>query len=150
IDIIVRHAQHLARLVEDISVLSRAESRSLELEKKPIDLLATAKHVIDGLQVSFDKKQISVAVDDAKAQVIGDPISLEHVMINLIDNALKYTPEHGRVQVHALQRNGQSGIAVENTGPGIPPAQINRVFERFYRLDSARATAASGSGLGLS
>jgi two-component system phosphate regulon sensor histidine kinase PhoR len=82
-------------------------------------------------------------------QVMADRSKLEQVMVNLLDNALKYTPENGSITISANEADGMVAIAVTDTGIGIPPKDLPRIFERFYRVDTARSREQGGTGLGL-
>jgi two-component system, OmpR family, phosphate regulon sensor histidine kinase PhoR len=149
-----RNAERLASLVADLLDLSRLEAGRYRLETEPVSVEDAAAVVRDAMlaaahsrglaapQLTFDIAKDAVALADAKA--------LDQVLINLVDNALKYSGEHGRVQVVARREDEEIVIEVIDDGPGIPPAERARLFERFYRVDPGRSRDMGGTGLGLS
>jgi len=155
--IIVRHAERLSRLTEDLLTLSDLESGNVQLSLQPLDASQLIQRVLEVFWDQANKKQIklthSVAPDLPKLR--GDLDRLQQLFINLIDNAIKYTPIGGAVTVTALCAPPQNGgasqveIAVSDTGPGIPEKDLPRLTERFYRVDKARSRDLGGTGLGL-
>ena len=136
----------------------RAEGRSamvaqaIELDDlHTVSVAEVVDEIVLSLQPVIDARQHEVVVDVADdVTVLADPSGLEQVISNLLHNAAKYTPEVGRIIVRATQRHGCVVIDVEDNGPGIPPGQRERVFERFYRVDAGRSRDMGGTGLGLS
>jgi two-component system phosphate regulon sensor histidine kinase PhoR len=149
--VILRHSKRLGALIEDILQLSRIESRKLELDIAPVDVATLARSVLADLEGRLLEKKLS-----AKVESRGDPVamadsrSLEQVLINLLDNAIKYTEEGGSITVRVDGEGPRLRVAVEDTGLGIPRADQDRIFERFYRVDRARSREQGGTGLGLS
>src|SRR5207237_214901 len=94
-------------------------------------------------------KGIAIELDLGGAQALGDARATEQVLVNLLDNAVKYTPAGGRVHVSAARADGRVRVDVADSGPGIPPEHVPRIFERFYRVDSGRSRDQGGTGLGL-
>jgi len=137
------------RLVEQLLSLSRQESRG-EPAKVQVALDQLAREVVSELIPVSDAKSIDLGISESQsAVIIGDPDALRTLLRNLVDNAVRYTPSEGRVDV-AVQRGGtpeQAILRVVDTGPGIPPEDRSRVFDRFYRRPG---TSPPGSGLGLS
>jgi two-component system phosphate regulon sensor histidine kinase PhoR len=146
------HADRMAALVDDLLDLSRLESGDRPPEWKE----TRASEVAEGVVASFTglaaRKDISVRhVDRGAPTTLTDPERLRRILENLVDNAVKYTPEGGRVEITtAPGPDGGALLAVEDDGPGIAPEHLPRLFERFYRVDKARSRALGGTGLGLS
>lgn len=149
---VLREQTHrLSRLAEDISAVSRAEEHQLSLSRRalrPADLLADAAQAASA---RFASKGVTLSTDVAPVlpDIDGDPDRLGQVLGNLLDNALRLTPAGGRVTLHAVPAGGGVSIEVRDTGVGIAPEHLDQVFERFYRVDTARDRAHGGSGIGL-
>jgi two-component system phosphate regulon sensor histidine kinase PhoR len=152
VDVILRHTLRLQALVNDMVALSRAESPEQEYELAPVDLAAAARDVVLGLTAQADQRHLDLRTDSLGGlpEVIANPRALDQVLINLVDNAIKYTPEGGRITIRSTTRADSVTLEIENTGPGIPPDQLERIFERFYRVDAGRSRDMGGTGLGLS
>jgi len=153
IEIIHSHAERLANLISDLLTLSRMESGAMSLEPVPTNLDPSITRAVRLLEQKGRTKGITVTVSDTvkdMPQVIADLGKLEQVLINLLDNAIKFTPEGGTITVTAVDLGSQVRIEVLDTGIGIAPYAIPRIFERFYRVDSARSRDMGGTGLGLS
>jgi len=142
----------LSAMVQDLLSLSRIESREARPDHAPVDIRDVILASSRSLLPAAEKKRISVELDlpDAPAVILGDEEELRQVMGNLLDNAIKYTPEGGRVQVRAGASPDEVFLEVEDTGIGIEPQHHDRIFERFYRVDKGRSRDAGGTGLGLS
>jgi len=152
LDVILRHAQRLQALVDDLADLSRFEGEELELDLEPVGAGALLDQVVRGLESQSKAKGLTViclGLDDAPT-VLAEPRALEQVLMNLVDNAIKYTPEGGEVRVEVAPEEEDVFIEVANTGPGISSKHLPRVFERFYRVDAGRSRELGGTGLGLS
>jgi two-component system phosphate regulon sensor histidine kinase PhoR len=156
LSIISTETARLGRLVEDLLDLSRLESGHLELRAAPVDLRGVVERTLAFYQPTAEAKQVALRSDLPAdlPPVPGDDDLLEQVVRNLVDNAVKYTPQGGRVSVSAEPVDYQDGrrevvLRVSDTGPGIPPEHLHRLFERFYRVDRARSRALGGTGLGL-
>jgi two-component system phosphate regulon sensor histidine kinase PhoR len=149
VDIIARHAKRMARLVDDMLDLSRIETRQWKLELIPVDATAVARQVVDLLRVTAREKGLTLGSEVPEgAMVRGDPRAVEQVLVNLVDNAVKYTPR-GSVTIRA-EKDGNSWIlTVADTGVGIEAHHLPRLFERFYRVDPGRSREQGGTGLGL-
>ncbi|MBM3823254.1 MAG: PAS domain-containing protein [Verrucomicrobia bacterium] len=147
-----RHANRLAFLIDDLLTLSRLESGQLQLNYQWLDLRTLVDHVVEDLQSKSRSRGQTMALEIPEGiKVTADPERIEQVLANLIDNAMKYGSEGGRVVVRA-SRSGDSTVEVRvvDDGPGIPRESLERVFERFYRVDKARSRDQGGTGLGLS
>ena len=152
VDVILRHTLRLQALVNDLVALSRAESPEQEYELATVDLAEAVRDVVHGLAAQAAQRGLDVQIDSMGGlpDVIANPRALDQVLINLVDNAIKYTPEGGRIHVHARIEADTVSLVIENTGPGIAPDQLERIFERFYRVDAGRSREMGGTGLGLS
>jgi two-component system phosphate regulon sensor histidine kinase PhoR len=152
VDVILRHTLRLQALVNDLVALSRAESPEQEYELAPLDLGEAVRDVIKGLEAQARQRGIDVSIEGIEGlpPVVANHRALDQVLVNLVDNAIKYTPEGGRIAMHAEVEPEWITFEIENSGPGIPPDQLGRIFERFYRVDAGRSREAGGTGLGLS
>jgi two-component system phosphate regulon sensor histidine kinase PhoR len=146
------HADRMSALVDDLLELSRIEQG----ESTPEWAAIRPQDVVEEIVASFEdvaaRKQISLTARDRGAPtVVSDPDRLRRILENLVDNAVKYTPEGGRVEITAAAGpDGAARIDVSDDGPGIAPEHLGRIFERFYRVDKARSRELGGTGLGLS
>ncbi|HHY46919.1 MAG TPA: cell wall metabolism sensor histidine kinase WalK [Firmicutes bacterium] len=149
--IIQNEANRLERLISDLLDLSRIESGQIALRKVPCHLDKLTQSVCTFLHGQADAKQLSLEINIPAdfPQVPADKDLLRQVFINLIDNAIKYTPAGGRVIIYGSDSGDSVTIHVEDTGVGIPKAHLSRLFERFYRVDKARSRELGGTGLGL-
>lgn len=144
-------AHRLTRLADDIGAVSRAEEGQLSLESRPVDPVRLVDVAVAAAASSFALKgvQLQSASDPSVPLVDADPDRLNQVLANLLDNALRLTSGGGRVDVRVRERDHGVEIAVTDTGAGIAPQHLSHVFERFYRVDTARDRAHGGSGVGL-
>lgn len=138
----------LQRLVEDLLDLSRLESGAWSARSEPVAVAPLAREVLGDLSERADEKNLEMAVrGDAEARA--DRRGLTQVLRNLVENSIQYTPAGGSVTVEVQARNGRVAVEVRDSGIGIPSSDLNRIFERFYRVDPARSRDAGGTGLGL-
>ena len=146
-----RESQRLARLVDDLQKVSRAEERQLDLRLVRTPASALVDAAVASAAPAYAEKGVAItcAADRSAGDVEVDPDRMGEVLANLLDNALRHTPTGGRVVVSASRQTGRVELTVEDTGEGIAREHVSRVFERFYRADSARARSAGGSGIGL-
>lgn len=152
ISIISGHAERLTSLINDILTLSRLESREANLELTELDICGTVRKTAQLLEEHARGKGIDLQLfcPATLPKVLADPGQMEQVLLNLLDNAIKYTPAGGGVAVSAEDNgNGQISVSVRDTGLGIPHKDLPRIFERFYRVDEARSREQGGTGLGL-
>lgn len=146
---IIQESDHMSHLVEDLLLLSRIDSGKLAVERTPIqvpDMLADVQRQVGRVAV---EKNVEVNLAQAGGTVLGDVTRLRQVLLILLDNALKHTPAGGRIVLEAYQHGRNVLISVADTGSGIAAEHLPHIFERFYRVDSARGVE-GGSGLGLS
>ena len=154
--IIEKHSERLSRLTEDLLTLSDLESGKVQLDLQPLDCARVIQSALEMFWAQAKKKQIKLesVIEPGLKQIIGDFDRLQQLFINLIDNAVKYTPLKGTVTVKAqpaTMKNGTTAIeiSVSDSGPGIPEKDIPRLTERFFRVDKARSRDVGGTGLGL-
>lgn len=172
LEVVHRNADRLHHIVDDLLDLSRLESGGWRPELHEVDAAAVVEDVWSGCSERAEQRRIHFQPPASDAAVLADPSGLRQVLANLLDNALRYTPDGGRIEVAVLpppagepapeiaaHRNGGSDVhaprrfvtfEVRDTGIGIPTDSLTRVFERFYRVDPARSRAEGGTGLGLS
>jgi two-component system phosphate regulon sensor histidine kinase PhoR len=150
--IIDRNAERLRGLVEDLLDLSRIESQKYRLHWEALDLNDVFSHVVSLFGDRANKKHIELTHQTSPEPiwVRGDRRALEHVLTNLIDNAVKYCPEGARVRLSSEAQSETVRVLVDDTGPGIEAKHLPRLFERFYRVDAGRSRELGGTGLGLS
>lgn len=142
-------SNHLTRLVEDLSLLARVDSGALRLERTPVDLGQVVTEMIGGVDMLAEDRGIHLdVVQRENVRVLGDAGRLHQLLLILLDNALKHTPDGGAITVTVEQTGAEARVRVRDSGPGIAPRDLLRIFDRFYRIDRARNGA--GSGLGLS
>ncbi len=141
----------LRRLVDDVSTVSRAEERTLDLHSGPVDLVSLATEVVRSAEPEFRGRGVTLTLqhDRDPARVTGDHDRLREILDNLLANALRHTPAGGHVAVRVTARRDEAELTVTDDGEGIPAEHLPHVFDRFYRADPARSRATGGSGIGL-
>ena len=150
LDAIQSEAERMSRLVGDLLLLAQADSGNLPLVRAPVELDTLLLDVFREAQVLAAGVHVSIGEID-QALVLGDRDRLKQLILNLVSNALKFTPEGGRVTLGLARAAGEwARLAVTDTGLGIPPDELPHVFDRFYRVDKARSRVLGGAGLGLS
>ena len=151
VDAIESNARRLHALVEDLLELSRIESGKLPLHPEPVDVAETARRLLREREPRVRAGGLAVEVaSEGDVRAWGDRRAVEHVLGNLLDNALQYTPAGGRIEVAVRPGAGRFlHVSVSDTGIGIPRKDLTRIFERFYRADPGRSRALGGTGLGL-
>jgi two-component system phosphate regulon sensor histidine kinase PhoR len=156
VTIIREHSSRLSRLTEDLLKLSRIEAGKLELELGPVAVASVVEKCAETVRVKLTEKRQSLTVSVAEPPPLarGDANALYDVLLNLLDNAIQYTEEGGHVAIRVERAGAPAAeevrIGVEDDGIGIPASAHDRIFERFYRVDSARSREVGGTGLGLS
>ena len=154
LEIVSRHTLRMERLVRDLLRLARLDAGQEALERVPcsIDSLFGAVEADLATLLSSRRQTVSRRVAQDAATVVGDPAKLQDALRNLVENATNYSPEGGTITVRSERRGAHVAITVADEGPGIPPADLGRVFERFYRVDKSRTRDGrdpGGTGLGL-
>jgi two-component system phosphate regulon sensor histidine kinase PhoR len=154
---IMRNAQRLARLVSDLLDLSRIESGTFTLEIQPTEVSSAVQRAVESIRGLATRKRLTVeAKVKGEFQVLADSSAFDQILMNLIGNAVKYTPDEGHVEIRAargpLAPGGEGTIHIDvcDDGTGIEPRHRVRIFERFYRVDPGRSREMGGTGLGLS
>lgn len=148
----LEEVDRLTRLVESLLVLSRADAGHVQLQRTEVSLLALAQEATALVEVLAEEKRQQIGVEgEATAVVAADRLILRQAIVNLIDNAIKYSPAGSRILVRvSTSEGGHATLEVVDQGPGIPPEHISHIFDRFYRMDAARSREWGGAGLGLS
>jgi two-component system phosphate regulon sensor histidine kinase PhoR len=151
VTLIDEDATRLGRLIDDLLALSQIESKAAALALQPVPLRPLLEDVVRTLRPLADARQVTLHLEvAADAQPVqGDPDRLRQIFSNLLDNAVKFNKPGGRVAVRTTAEGPTLRVAVEDTGAGIPEADLPRIFERFYRVDKARSRELGGTGLGL-
>ncbi|MDP9341471.1 MAG: heavy metal sensor histidine kinase [Actinomycetota bacterium] len=144
-----QEVERMGRLVENLLTLARLDERRLQLHRVPLDLRELAAAVAAELEPLAAGKGVAVMVGGLEAVVEADRERLHQAVSNLMDNAIKYTGRGGEVRVSAWRDGAEAGIAVIDTGRGVDPESLPRIFDRFFRSDPARSRAEGGAGLGL-
>lgn len=149
--LILRESVRMQRLIEDLELLSRAEAGQIRITPRSIDLRSVLDNLVTQFQPQFHEKEITLQskLNDTILAAWADPDRIEQVTINLLSNALRYTPPGGDVSVHAWLDDERIVVAIRDTGIGISAEHLPHLFERFYRVDKSRARASGGSGIGL-
>jgi two-component system phosphate regulon sensor histidine kinase PhoR len=151
VEIIARHAERLGHLARDLLDLSRIESGEWRAELEPVDARGLATTVLDLYREQARQRRVTLDNQvPGGHKVRADRRALEQVLVNLVDNAIKHTPDGGRVGLAGEPSGAALVLSVSDSGPGIERRHLDRIFERFYRADSGRARDAGGTGLGLS
>lgn len=142
---------HLGKIVEQLFTLSRLDAGEAQTEWTRFDLTELAKTTAEQMNLLAEDKGIAIACEASQpTPVEGNRVRLKQVVVNLLDNAIKYTPARGAIRLRVLPVNGHAVLEVEDNGIGIPPEALPHIFERFYRVDPARSADAESAGLGLS
>lgn len=146
-----KESRRLAALVQDIIELSRLQASDAIVQGQEVNIDSVVAEAVDRSHLIAEEKGITITVGGhLEEPILGDADLLMTAIRNLIDNAIRYSPENTTVGVGIRQRDGYAQISVTDQGPGISPEEQERVFERFYRVDSARSRQTGGTGLGLS
>jgi len=149
--IVYQEADRLKRLVNDLQELSRVEAGAYTLNLKPITPSHLIQSVVDRLSLQFEDKGVSLQtnIPTNLPNVLVDEDRITQVLLNLVGNALQFTPPDGSVTINANQQATNVQFTISDTGIGIPPERLPNLFTRFYRVDKSRSRSAGGSGIGL-
>jgi two-component system, OmpR family, sensor histidine kinase BaeS len=142
----------LSRLVDDLYQLSLFDVGALSYHKEPIELFAIVKQTIELFRVEFARKQIALATtfpSSSAKGVFGDPERFQQLFSNLLDNSLKYTNPSGKLTIIGKYSQGRCQITFQDSAPGVPLAEHEKLFDRLYRVESSRNRSTGGMGLGL-
>jgi len=138
-------------IIENLLLLAKGDAEQIAMKQEVVDLSSLVQQTYDESVILASQKEINVTLDEVKpTSILGDAERLRQMLLNLIDNSIKYTPEHGRIHLGLSAENGYAKIVIADTGIGIPENEIPRIFNRFYRVDRARSRELGGAGLGLS
>ena len=153
VQVINRHADRLTKIVEDLLTLSKIESKEFSLKPEHLSLSDLINGTLDVIKEEADKKGVSISMSESTPSlfIFGDRKGLEQVLVNLLDNAIKYGREGGNIKISVSENtNAEIQVSVQDDGMGIPKEDLPRIFERFYRVDKGRSKELGGTGLGLS
>jgi len=152
LDVIVNESDRISKIVQDLLILSRFDAGNYSLDHSEFSFEKSVRDVYNAQKLEAQRRghEFLVDIKGQPCPVFGDRLRIEQVLTNMISNAIKYTPDGGRIKVVAGQRNGIVWCKVRDNGIGIPEEDWEHVFERFYRVDKARSRESGGTGLGLS
>ncbi len=151
VDVIHRQSERLSALVEDLLEIARLESEQIQLSRQKVSVAAVASRAAEPIRPRAAQRRIRLELSVPEGVVaLADERGIEDVLLNLLDNAVKYTPPGGLVEIRGQNQDGRCIIAVRDTGIGIDGKHLSRIFERFYRVDKGRSREMGGTGLGLS
>jgi signal transduction histidine kinase/ActR/RegA family two-component response regulator len=150
-EVIMRQTRHLVRMVDDLLDVSRVTLGKIILQRRPVDLRDTAERCLAelGMETLARSNGLELSTETAPALVMGDPVRLEQVLCNLIQNAIKYTPRGGTLRVSVGTEGNEAVVRVRDTGVGLSPEMLQTIFEPFAQVESSRQRSEGGLGLGL-
>jgi len=148
----LEEVDRLTKLVESLLTLSRADAGSVQLQRAELLLLTVANEAASLVEVLAEEKRQHIAIDgDLEVRISADRLILRQAIVNLLDNAIKYSPPNSQITVHVARTpDNRAALDITDSGPGIPKEHQPYVFDRFYRVDKARTREWGGAGLGLS
>lgn len=148
---IASEAVKMAEIVEGMTTLSRIESGEVRLNKKPVDILGLIGQVFERLKPQVEARHLQFETDlhQTDLTVMADALQLEQVIYNVLHNAVKFTPEGGRIKASAVKEGAALTVCIQDNGPGIAPDELERIFERFYKADKSRHGGGTGLGLAI-
>jgi two-component system phosphate regulon sensor histidine kinase PhoR len=150
VDLVRRQAQRMRELIDDLTDLSSIESGSIALARETVDLRTLAAETADELRATARSRDVAIRLESPDGIAVeGDRRRLGQILRNLLDNAVKFSPPGGTVRIAVGQMDDRPSIVVEDEGPGIPAAEQDRIFQRFYQVDRSRSKVRPGTGLGL-
>jgi len=152
LEIALNHSHRLNNIVNDLLVISKIETEDIKMDSAAVNIKNIIRNVVKLLEENSHSKKQSLKIDvpDNIPSITADEKKLEQVFLNLLDNAIKFTPEGGTILIKAADMETAVKVEISDTGIGIPAEHIGRIFERFYRVDAARSREMGGTGLGLS
>jgi signal transduction histidine kinase len=151
LEIVARNTQRLRDLIEDVLMISKVESGAVRSERMPVALAGLVDHAVDSLRPQAEAAGVRIDTFPvpADAMLLADPGQIDRMLLNLVGNAVKFTPDRGRVTVSVELVQDEVAIRVQDTGIGIPRAEVTALFTRFYRASNATQRQIPGTGLGL-
>jgi two-component system OmpR family sensor kinase len=145
----LEEANRIIKIVEDLLMLARYDKNMVPFEMKSLNIESLVRNLVDGIRPLAEQKNIDLHLSSkSSANIYGDEDKLKRLILNILENAVKYTPSPGKVFVDISEERGQARIMIRDTGKGIPKDKLPQIFERFYRLD--KTLSQNGFGLGLS
>jgi signal transduction histidine kinase len=147
IALVAREASRLRRLADDLTLLSQAEEGAVPLDTSPTDLGTIASDAVERLGPQFDARNVHLRTESAPAPIVADGDRITQIAVNLLGNALTHTPDGGAVTIRTGTARDVSWLEVQDSGAGIDPAELDRIFERFYRIPDPSHPAGRGIGL---
>jgi len=148
---VLEETERLTKIVESLLAISRLDAGEAQMERMQFDLADLVATTTEQMRLLAEDKNISLYCDAAReVEVEGDRARLKQVVVNLLDNAIKYTPKGGSINIRVKATKGSAVFDVEDNGIGMPAGALPHVFDRFYRIDKARSRQMGGAGLGLS
>ncbi len=146
----LEEAERLSRIVEQLLEMSRLEAGEILVERTRFDFTEMTRTTVDQMRLLAEEKNLELRFESTKpVEFEGDPLRLKQIVVNLVDNAIKYTPSGGSVSVSTFPQNGRVVLEVADTGIGVPNDATSQIFDRFFRVDKARSRQLGGTGLGL-
>ena len=143
----VAECERLSLIVDNLLFLARAEAQDRQIERAPLDARAAVEKIASYYETLAEDRKVRITCS-GEGQVLADSLLFDRVLGNLVDNALRFTPEGGQIRIGLTRADGQMEVTVSDTGSGIPEEALLHVFDRFFRVDPSRSS--SGTGLGLS
>lgn len=141
----------MSSIIDNLLMLTKSDLGESEMHYEDVSLDDIMIQLYEDGEILASKKKIKVNLSRVdNVRIKGDKVRLRQLLLNLVDNAVKYTADNGEISLSLEQENGKAKIVVADTGVGIPPEALDKIFDRFYRVDKARSRELGGSGLGLS
>ena len=148
IESITGECERLSGIVENLLFLARAEATDRQIQKDIFPVRPVIEKIASYYRTIAEERGISIT-NEGDGDVYADPLLFDRALSNLLDNALRFTPDRGKITIRSRSRNDRTELAVEDTGCGIAPHHLSRIFDRFYRVDSSRSSKGTGLGLAL-
>jgi heavy metal sensor kinase len=146
----LEEAERLSRIIDQLLEMSRLEAGETLVDRTRFDFTEMTRSTVDQMRLLAEEKNLQLKFKGTKpADLEGDPLRLKQIVVNLVDNAIKYTPSGGSVSVSTFPQDGKVILEVADTGIGIPKHATSQIFDRFFRVDKARSRLLGGTGLGL-
>jgi PAS domain S-box-containing protein len=147
--IMLRQLSRIERLMQDLSELHRIESGELRLERQPVDVREMLLQLCDDFRERIASRPVPIVVEGSAARALLDPVRGQQIFSNLLDNAWKHGGSRGEIYVEVAEEDSFVVVRISDAGSGIPPQELDRIFNRFYRVDKSRSQDVPGAGLGL-